>query len=67
MSIVWVVMTDRIYDGDSIYGVFNSREKAEQAKAQINDPDVGIKSLLLMMFIPRGIYDRYTFGRSLRS
>lgn len=39
---VYVVLSDRIYDGDTLYGVFDSEEKAKEVVSSIKDPDVRI-------------------------
>lgn len=51
MSLVWIVITNRVYDGDTVYGVFNSKERAEEALKQANDDDAEIRTLTMNEFL----------------
>ena len=51
MALVWIVITNRIYDGDTLYGVFNSKDRAEEALKQANDPDAEIRTLTVNEFL----------------
>lgn len=51
MALIWIVVTNRVYDGDTIYGVFNSKERAEEALKQANDSDAEIRMLKINEFL----------------
>lgn len=42
MGFVWVIITNRVYDGDSLYGVFSSKDEADKALKSINDSDAEV-------------------------
>lgn len=51
-------MTERIYGGDTVYGVFNSYDRAwdalQKVSKEIGDPDVLIKRVIINEFIKEG-------------
>lgn len=52
MSLVWIVITDHIYDGDHLYGIFNSEERAKEALKNCEDEDAVIRRIMVNEYIP---------------